>query len=86
MKNNLHEKYIFKSACSKMLIFVYVEYTDFQGYIKNNFIIDWAESTDRQDCLEICFNIDYVDCADIQLYVKNNIDHPDYAIMKDYCW
>ena len=36
-----------------------------QDYIKNNFIIDYAASTDYQDHLEKLFYHDYADYADI---------------------
>ena len=52
--------------------------TDFQDYIKNDFIIDYI---DYQDHLKNCFVIDYADNADIQL-AKNKFIDTDYAVMK----
>ena len=33
----------FQSACSKMVIIDYADYTGFQDYIKNNFTGDYAD-------------------------------------------
>ena len=67
-----------------------------QDYIKNNFIIDYADYIDYQDhpgklfyhdCpdyADIDYS-DYTDYADIQLYLKNSFII-DYVVMKDYYW
>ena len=37
------------------MIFDYTDYTDIQGYIIDNFIIDYADCNDYQDNLKNCF-------------------------------
>ena len=39
---NTREKYIIETAWSKMIITDYPDYTDFENYVKNNFVIDFA--------------------------------------------
>ena len=84
-----------------MMIIDYADYNDLgtQDYIKNNFIIDYAASTDYQDHLKNCFTMTTLTTLIycllwlhrlrwFQLYEKNNfiIDYTDCVVMKDYYW
>ena len=50
----------------------HANYTDFQGYIKNNFINDYTDYYDLQDYITNNFIVDYADHTDLQDYIKKN--------------